>query len=137
VTTVNGNQPTIDVNAPDVVAEVAAVFEEYERSLVDNDVDALGDAFWASELVVRYGVNECLYGAEEITAWRRSAAPLPPGRRTGPTTIATFGRDVACVNTEFRYPGGDKIGRQSQTWLRLAEGWRIVSAHVSLMPAQS
>jgi hypothetical protein len=92
-------------------------------------------AFWDSTLTVRYGIAERLYGAEEIDEWRRGAVPVPPGRRLGPTTIATFGDDVACVNTEFRYPDQNAVGRQTQTWLRLPEGWRIVSAHVSVEPA--
>ena len=80
-------------------------------------------------------MNECLYGTEEIAEWRRNAPPLPPGRQTGPTVIATFGTDVACVSTEFRTPGRPIIGRQTQTWIRFPEGWRIVAAHVSIMPA--
>jgi len=123
-----------EVNAPDVVAEVVAAFEQYERDLVANDAQALDGAFWDSERTVRFGVNECLYGIAEIKEWRGSAAALPPGRRIGPTTIATFGQDLACVNTEFRYPDRPVVGRQSQTWVRLPEGWRIVSAHVSIMP---
>lgn len=124
----------MEVNLPEIVAEVTAIFEAYEEALVANDSGRLGDAFWDSELTVRYGVNECLYGAEEIAAWRNSAPPLPPGRGTGPTTVATFGRDFACVSTEFRYPDRPVAGRQSQTWVRFPEGWRVVAAHVSIMP---
>ena len=123
----------VEVNRPDVVAEVAAAFESYEAALVDNEVERMTEAFWSSDLTVRYGIRECQYGAEEIAAWRREAPPLPPGRALGPTVIVTFGSDTACVNTEFRNPGGGAIGRQSQTWLRFPEGWKIVSAHVSLM----
>jgi hypothetical protein len=123
-----------EVNAPDVVAEVVAAFEQYERDLVANDAEALDAAFWDSERAVRFGVNECLYGIDEIKAWRGSAPALPSGRRIGPTTIATFGQDLACVTTEFRYPDRPVVGRQSQTWVRFPAGWRIVSAHVSIMP---
>ena len=105
----------------------------YERSLVANDVDAMTEAFWSSELTVRFGIAERQYGAGAIEQWRRSAPPLPPGRTIGPTVITTFGRDTACVTTEFHYPGSEGHGRQSQTWIRLAEGWRIVSAHVSVL----
>jgi hypothetical protein len=122
-----------EVNLPDVVDEVAATFAAYERALVANDVAELTRAFWTSELTVRYGVAECLYGAVAIAAWRGAAPAVPAGRTLHRTTIATFGRDVACVSTEFRHPGGEHVGRQSQTWLRLAEGWRIVAAHVSHM----
>jgi hypothetical protein len=124
-------------NLPEVVDEIRDVFERYEAALVATDADVLASSFWASDLTVRYGVNECLYGAEEIGEWRRNAPPLPPGRKTGPTVIATFGRDVACVSTEFRTPGRPIIGRQSQTWIRFPEGWRIVAAHVSLLQAPS
>jgi hypothetical protein len=124
----------VEVNLPEVVAEVTAIFEAYEEALVANDTCRLGEAFWDSQLTVRYGVNECLYGAEEIAAWRNSAPRLPPGRVIGPTTVATFGRDVACVSTEFRYPDRPVIGRQSQSWVRFPEGWRVVAAHVSIMP---
>jgi hypothetical protein len=122
----------MEVNLPDVVAEVTAVFDAYERALVDADAETLDAAFWASDLTVRYGVAECLYGAEAIAEWRRTAAPLPPGRQLGPTIVVTFGRDLASVSTEFRYPDRPVTGRQSQTWVRFSEGWRIVAAHVSL-----
>ena len=124
----------IEVNLPHVVAEVTAAFEAYERALADNDVDRLAETFWDSDLAVRYGVNadERNYGAEAIRASRRAARPLPAGRRIGPTVVLTFGEDVACVSTEFRYPDRRVPGRQSQTWIRTPAGWRIAAAHVSL-----
>ena len=125
-----------EINIPEVVAEVRDTFERYEAALMSTDVEVLSHSFWESDLTVRYGVAECLYSVEEIRTWRLSAAPLPPGRKTGPTVIATFGRDVACVSTEFRNPGSAFIGRQSQTWIRFPDGWRIVAAHVSLIPAE-
>ncbi len=125
----------MEVNLPKVVAEVRTLFETYEEALVANDAEYLDAAFWSSELTVRFGVNECLYGAEAIAAWRRTAPPLPPGRKTGPTIIVTFGTDIACVSTEFHSASRSFVGRQSQTWIRRPEGWRIVAAHVSLIPS--
>jgi hypothetical protein len=87
--------------------------------------------------VVRYGVNECQYGHREIAAWRRTAPPVPPGRRLGPTVVVTFGDDTACVSTEFRSGAGLVVGRQSQTWRRMESGWRIVAAHVSLLKTEA
>ena len=127
-------EPVTVVGLADVVAEVSEAFERYEAALVANDLDALAEAFWDSELTVRFGVADRQYGAEAIDAWRQIAPPLPPGRVIGPTTIVTFGRDAACVTTEFRYPSSTSLGRQSQTWIRFADGWRIVTAHVSLLP---
>jgi hypothetical protein len=124
----------VEVNVPEVVAEVTAVFEAYEKALVENDADALDASFWSSDGTVRYGVNECLYGADAIAAWRRTAPPLPEGRQTAQPTIATFGTDVACVSVEFHNAGRPIVGRQSQTWIRFPEGWRIVAAHVSVIP---
>ena len=121
----------LELNLPQVVAEVTAVFTAYEQALMTNDVEAMNAAF--SEHAVRYGIAECQYGAEAIAAWRAGADPIPDGRRLGPTVIATFGADTACVSTEFRYPGSSDVGRQTQTWIRLADGWRIVNAHVSTL----
>ena len=124
----------VEIDLPDVVAEVAAAFAAYEQALMANDVEAMNSVF--SSAAVRYGLAECQYGAEEIVAWRRTAAPVPPGRSLGPTVVATFGADTACVSTEFRYPGSAAVGRQSQTWVRFPDGWRIVAAHVSVIPAE-
>jgi hypothetical protein len=123
----------MEINRPEVVASVAAVFEAYEAALVANDVDAMTQWFLDSELTVRYGVNECLVGSEAIAAWRRTAALLPEGRRLRNTVIATFGLDSATVSTEFTYPDRPTVGRQSQTWIRFPQGWRVVAAHVSVM----
>ena len=123
----------VEINRPDVVASVTAVFEAYEAALVANDVDAMTQWFWDAELTVRYGVNECLVGAEAIAAWRAAAASLPEGRQLRNTVIATFGDAAATVSTEFRYPDRAAVGRQSQTWIRLPQGWRVVAAHVSIM----
>jgi hypothetical protein len=119
------------INAPEVVAEVSAVFAAYEDALVRNDVAVLEEAFWASDLTVRYGLSDRQYGRPEIDAWRRAAPGVPPARRLGSTVIVTFGRDMACVSTEFRDDSRPGVGRQSQTWMRLDGVWRIVVAHVS------
>lgn len=125
-----------EVDIPEVVAEVRLAFEDYERALTSHDVDRIMAAFWESERTVRYGLEECQYGRREIERWRRKAPPVPPGRRLGPTVITTFGRDFACVSTEFHNPGVAVVGRQSQAWARRPEGWRIVSAHVSAIPEE-
>jgi hypothetical protein len=121
----------VTTNEPAVVAEVAAVFAAYEQALERNDLAALRDAFWDSDLTVRYGLADREYGREQIDAWRRTAPAVPAGRRLGPTVIATFGSDAACVSTEFRDDSRHGVGRQSQTWVRIDGSWRIVAAHVS------
>ena len=122
-----------DINLPEVLAEVQAVFERYEDALVNNRVEVLDELFWTSPLTVRYGAAENLYGIEEIRAFRqaRPAAGLPRALRR--TVITTYGRDHATAMTEFVRAGSTKVGRQSQTWVRLPEGWRVVAAHVSLI----
>jgi hypothetical protein len=120
-------------NIPEVVAEVAAAFRRYETALVTNDVAVLDELFWASPLTLRYGAAENLYGIEAIRAFRNSRSPQGLVRSLRNTVITTFGRDAATANTEFAREGNAKVGRQSQTWIRLPEGWRIVSAHVSLI----
>jgi hypothetical protein len=122
-----------DINRPEVVEEVTKVFLAYEDALMANDVEAMGEAFWDSPLTTRYGINERLYGADEIAAWRRAAIAVPPGRRIGPTVVSTFGADFACVSTEFRNPSNPAmVGRQTQTWVRMDGTWLVVAAHVSL-----
>ncbi len=120
-----------ELDRPETVAAVRRAFEDYEQALVDNDVERLNDAFWSSEATVRFGVADHQVGASAIAAWRRLQGPLPPGRMLEDTRITTFGDSFGVVTTLFVYPGVDRLGRQSQTWVRLAEGWRIVSAHVS------
>jgi ketosteroid isomerase-like protein len=117
-------------NLSDVVDEVAVVFAAYEQALVDNDVDRILGFFTGD--AVRFGVADHQAGRAEQERWRRAQPALPPGRELKDTTIHAYGRDVAVVTTFFAYPGDDVLGRQSQTWVRLPEGWRIVTAHVSL-----
>lgn len=126
----------LEINRPDVLAEVRAVFDRYEVALVTNDVDTLDELFWASPLTVRYGLGENLYGRDAIIAFRRARSPLNLARTLRNTVITTFGADFATASTEFLRPPGTAVGRQMQTWMRTATGWRVVAAHVSLLPAE-
>lgn len=118
-----------------VEAEVRALFEAYEDALMRNDVAAMDAAFWDSPEVVRYGVVEVQYGIDAVKRWRAEATPVPPGRAREETRVTALSPDCVLVSTLFRYPGfPDALGRQSQTWARLPEGWRIVHAHVSSIP---
>jgi hypothetical protein len=124
----------MEIDIPEIVAEVTAEFEAYERALVENDVAALNRFFWKDDRALRYGFGEHLYGHAAIAAFRaaRPAADTPP-RQVLRQEIHTFGRDFAVTNIQSLRPGQTRTGRQSQTWVRTAEGWRIVAAHVSLM----
>ena len=126
----------MDVNLPDVLAEVEAAFARYERALVTNDLVVLDELFWADPRTVRYGVGEVLYGIEAIRAFR-SARPTGGLERTlERTSITTFGRDFAVASTVFtREDMVGKLGRQQQSWVRMSPGWRIVAAHVSVIAA--
>jgi hypothetical protein len=121
----------VEVNRPEVVAEVAKVFAEYEAALVDGDNDRLVDFFWDSPSLVRFGLADRQSGYAQLRAWRLAEPPVPAGRELADPAIVTFGADFAVTTTCFGYPENDAEGRQSQTWLRTASGWRIVSAHVS------
>ena len=121
------------INEPDVLAEVTAVFERYEAALVGNDVAVLDELFWNSPHTLRYGATENLYGYDAIRAFRAGRPSAGLARTLGKTVITTYGRDFATANTEFFRTGSDRTGRQSQTWMRTPEGWRVVSAHVSLL----
>jgi hypothetical protein len=121
------------INDPEVVAEVAEAFAAYETALMANDVAALDGLFWASPQALRYGVGENLYGQDEIVAFRNARPGGSPQRRLTRIVITTFGRDYATANTEFAREGSARIGRQSHSWVRLPQGWRIVAAHVSIM----
>lgn len=123
----------MEINLPDVLAEVNAVFDEYEKALVSNDVPVLDRLFWVSPHTLRYGAGENLYGYDAIRAFRQARPALNLERDIMARQITSFGRDFAVANIEFRRKGSERIGRQSQTWVRTADGWRVVSAHVSLM----
>jgi hypothetical protein len=127
---------TPEINDPAIVAEVRAAFERYDRGLEENDVSVLDDSFWNDPLTLRYGVNENLYGHGAIAAFRAGRKPAElaqRARRLENTVITTFGRDFAVANTEYVLLKDGRRGRQSQSWVRFPEGWKVVAAHVSLM----
>ncbi|PTQ08613.1 DUF4440 domain-containing protein [Sphingomonas oleivorans] len=122
------------IDDPETLAALAEEADRYEAALMANDVDALDDFFWNSERSVRFGVGENLYGFAEIAAFRQARPGGSPQRSRIRTSITSFGRDFGVVNVEFQREGATAIGRQSQTWVRFPDvGWKIVSAHVSLM----
>jgi hypothetical protein len=123
----------MNINDPDIVAEVQAAFARYESALMTNDLDALDALFWQSPLVVRYGPGQNLYGIEAIQAFRVGRVGGSPQRTLANTVITTFGRDFATANTEFQRAGAARPGRQSQTWVRMPVGWRVVAAHISFL----
>jgi hypothetical protein len=123
----------LEINRPDIVDEVRAVCERYERALVGNEVSVLDELFWRSESTLRYGATENLYGYAAITAFRTARSPAGLARDVVRTVITTFGQDFATANLEFAR--GAVRGRQSQTWVRMPEGWRVVAAHVSVLPS--
>ena len=122
------------INDPEVVAELAALYPKYEAALVSNDAETLTAMFWNSEHALRFGVAENLHGFEEISAFRRGRPAVNLARTINRLDIVTFGRDFGSITLEFTRAAGEQIihGRQSQVWVRLTEGWRIVSAHVSV-----
>ena len=124
----------MQIDLPEVVAEVKTAFERYERALVANVVATLNDLFRNDPRTIRYGAAENLYGHTEIAAFRGSRSPVGLARVLSRTFISTYGRDHAVASTLYQrasVPG--KIGRQMQTWVRFPEGWRIVAAHVSMI----
>ncbi|MGF6962412.1 hypothetical protein QFZ97_008368 [Paraburkholderia youngii] len=129
----------MEVNRPEIVAQVAAAFEAYERALVDNDVETMTALFWDAPATVRYGIAEIQHGGDAIRRWRETCVPVPRSRRLHRTVVTTFGGDYATVSTEFTSDTTPLTGRQMQTWARLHEvndrfgGWMIVAAHVSLI----
>jgi len=120
----------MQINKPHVLNEVKAVFEQYEQAVAHNDVAVLDELFWNNPLTLRYGVAENLYGFDSIQSFRASRSKGVE-RTLSNTVITTYGDDFATANTEFQSAGNPRNGRQSQTWIRTADGWRIVSAHVS------
>jgi hypothetical protein len=124
------------VNHPEVLAELQALYPRYEEALVSNDIDTLMAMFWTGSQVMRFGVTENLYGPEELTAFRKGRPSANLARIVTRLDIVSFGRDFGSITLEFERatPSGLVHGRQSQLWIKFEEGWRIVSAHVSLLP---
>ena len=127
----------MDINIPDVLRQVQALSERYEKALVNNDVAVLDELFWNSPHTLRYGVGENLHGYAAIQAFRAARPAAGLARTVLRTEITTYGHDFATVNMEFQRTGASRSGRQSQTWLRTPGGWKVVSAHVSLLDVQT
>jgi AtzH-like len=126
----------MDIDLPEVVAEVRDAFERYEKALVSNDVSALDALFRDDARTIRYGATENLYGFGEIRSFRSARSPVGLGRTLSRTVITTYGSNLAVASTLYQRPSAPgKIGRQMQTWVKFAEGWRVVAAHVSLIEA--
>jgi phenylpyruvate tautomerase PptA (4-oxalocrotonate tautomerase family) len=124
------------INDPATVAELRELYPRYEQALVTNDVEILMNMFWSSPYVARFGPNESLYGIDEIEAFRKGRSPANLARTITRLEIVAFGKDFASITVAFEreVEGQVTCGRQSQTWARLAEGWKIVFAHVSILP---
>jgi hypothetical protein len=124
----------MDVDLPEVLAEVTEQFALYEKALVSNDVAVLDELFRNDARTLRYGIGENLYGYDAITAFRAARSPAGLMRKTAQTVITSYGRDTAIASTLFyRDSAPDRVGRQMQTWVRFTEGWKIVAAHVSII----
>jgi len=124
----------MEINIPEIVAEVNEAFMKYEKAILENDVEMINELFWNDEKTLRYGPNGTLVSHAALSAFRRSQDIGAWERTLNDTYIVTFGRDFAVANTESTRATADGINRQSQTWVRMPEGWRIVSAHVSEQP---
>jgi hypothetical protein len=125
----------MQINDPTTLAELQALYPQYEKALVNNDIETLTQLFWASPHAMRFGATENLYGFDEIATFRKGRSPVNLARNIRRLDIVTFGKDFGSVTLEFERTVEKRTvtGRQSQTWVRLPEGWRIVSAHVSLL----
>jgi hypothetical protein len=124
----------MDIDLPEIVAEVTAAFARYEQALVSNDLATLDELFRNDPRTIRYGGTETLYGYHAIKAFRAARSPAGLARTLSKTVITTYGRDFAVASTLFHRAGAPgKIGRQMQTWVRFAEGWRVIAAHVSMI----
>jgi hypothetical protein len=126
---------SVEIDLPDVLAEVQSAFARYEDALVNNRVEVLDELFWPSSRTVRYGATENLVGIAAIRAFRSARSPAGLARSLHQTVITTYGRDFATSMTEFRREGSNRIGRQSQAWVRFDGAWRVVAAHVSYIDA--
>ncbi|MEO0489759.1 MAG: oxalurate catabolism protein HpxZ [Cyanobacteria bacterium J06659_2] len=123
----------MEINLPEVLAEVTAAFQRYETALVTNDVAVLDELFWQSAQTIRYGATENLYGYDAIAVFRAGRPTKDLSRELTHTVITTYGEHFATANTEYRRLTSGRMGRQSQTWMKTAAGWRVVSAHVSFL----
>jgi hypothetical protein len=123
----------MEVNRPDVLAEVTAAFDRYEQALVANDTATLGELFWDDPRVLRYGPSENLYGFGQIAGFRAARSPLNLERTILRRVITTFGDAFATANVEFVRPPATALGRQSQVWAKMPGGWKVVAAHISLL----
>ena len=121
----------MEINNAQALAEVTASFKRYQDAMISNDVAVLDELFWNNALTLRYGIAENLYGYEEIAAYRSARSPAGLARVVTKSVVTCYGKDFATTNIEFTR--GGRTGRQSQTWARMPEGWRIVAAHVSYM----
>ena len=121
----------MEINHPEVVAEVTAALARYEQALVTNDIPVLNELFWVSPHTIRYGPAELLYGHDEISRYRGARPAAGLERTVDRQVVTTFGRDAATASVQFTR--GGRIGRQMQTWVRMPEGWRVVAAHVSML----
>ena len=119
------------INDPKVLAEVSAAFQRYQDAIIANDIAVLNELFWESPLTLRYGVGENLYGHDAIAGYRSARNPAGLAREETKRVVTCYGQDYATTNIEFTRQG--RLGRQSQAWVRMPEGWRIVAAHVSYM----
>lgn len=124
------------INDAVVVAELTQLYLKYEKALCTNDIETLDNLFWNSPEVVRFGVTENLYGSDEVRAFRAGRSPVNVDREMFNLKVVTFDADMAAVTLEFRRAigGAVRLGRQSQMWRKFPQGWKIVSAHVSLLP---
>lgn len=123
----------MEINHPQTLAEVTREFDRYQQAILDNDVAVLNELFWNNTQTLRYGIGENLYGHAAIAAFRGARDPASAVRVVGKTVVTSYGRDAATTNCEFTR--GNRSGRQSQSWVRMPEGWRIVAAHVSYIAA--
>lgn len=119
----------MEINNPQTLTELTRQFDRYQQAIIDNDIAVLNELFWNHTRTIRYGTGENLYGHAEIASFRGARDPKSVARVVGKSTVTSYGRDAATTNIEFTRNG--RNGRQSQTWMRMPEGWRIVVAHVS------
>jgi len=121
----------MQINDPGTLAELTIQFNRYQQAIIDNDIAVLNELFWNNTLTIRYGIGENLYGHSEIATYRGARDPKSVARVVGKSVVTSYGHDAATTNIEFVRAG--RKGRQSQAWVRMPEGWRIVAAHVSYM----